>query len=159
MLLNFNYHGKFPCFLHALQCLQVYWKKTERAQYLKMSLDKPVSISTNLQTETDVLYQFLMKSLYKLSVDLISFHNFELLSIHIYLTKFITDRQRRSRKVMFPVMSVCSRGFPCSHYPWCIGPPGTDILWPSLETCSNVFTWRLIPHWLPPKHVLLARGQ
>ena len=94
--MNFNYDGKFPSLLHELQYLQVYRKKTEKAEYLQMSLDRLVCryISTNLQMETDVLQQFMMKSLNKLSVNLISFHDFELLSIHIYLTKFTTVRQQ-----------------------------------------------------------------
>ena len=87
-----------------------------------------------------------------------------------------TAHQRSFGKVMFSQVSLChsvNRGFPCDHYPWCIGPHCTwspcpvpqhgtslyrdptssrhgtslyrnpspsDILWPSLEICSNLFT-------------------
>ena len=64
-------------------------------------------------------------------------------------------------------VSLCvqrGREVPCDHYPRCIGPhhlgtpsltgphsymapafPASDIWWPRLETCSNLFTWGL-PH-------------
>ena len=67
---------------------------------------------------------------------------------------------------MFSLVSVCSQGgvSMCGHYPWCIAPhctyspqhqtirhgtpaapwshtPASDIQCPSLETCSNLFTW------------------
>ena len=73
-----------------------------------------------------------------------------------------TVRQRNCGKVIFSVMCLClfTRGFPCDHYPWCIGPhctgllqPGSwsprtsdmgpsasDIYWPLLQTCSNLIT-------------------
>ena len=83
---------------------------------------------------------------------------------------FVTTRQRSCGKVMFSIVSVrhCvhskGEGAPCDHYPWCIGPhcitpsahyltpprtwdltvflpsPTSDIWWPSLKTCSNLFT-------------------
>ena len=47
------------------------------------------------------------------------------------ITGPITALQRRCRIIMFSVMSVCQlfcpRGFPCDHYPWCIGPQHTGI--------------------------------
>ena len=41
-------------------------------------------------------------------------------------------------------------------------PHATDIWWPSLETCSNTFTWGLPTStdiWWSPKHIRLASGK
>ena len=45
--------------------------------------------------------------------------------------------------------SVCPWGvFPCDHYLWCLGlhciappPTATDMWQPTLDTCSDLFTW------------------
>ena len=103
----------------------------------------------------------------------------------------ITTRQRSWGKVMFSLMSVClyvNRGSPCHHYTWCIGThctdsplalapprhqtwglpyaspsyPGSDNWWPSLETCSNLFTWgppNSTDIWWLPKHICIASGR
>ena len=71
-----------------------------------------------------------------------------------------TGRQRSCLTVMFVCLSVClsfslwSRGWTSSHressspacspWTWCLtvqGPPASDLWWPRLEICSNVFTW------------------
>ena len=55
-----------------------------------------------------------------------------------------------------PSVILSTRGAPCDHHPWCIGtwglsphpdtrhgihtpPPATDIWWPLLETCPNLY--------------------
>ena len=88
---------------------------------------------------------------------------------------YFTARQRSCGKVMFSLVSVCLfqrwRVSPCDHCTWWIGslctvtpppipcynpprhetweslapPPAGDIWWPSLETCSNLFTWGPTP--------------
>ena len=96
---------------------------------------------------------------------------------------YFTARQRSCGKVMFSLVSVCLftrwRVSPCDHYPWFIGslctatpppipcynPPrhetwdslalltASDTWWPSLETCSNLFTWGPSP---PPPRILVT---
>ena len=82
-----------------------------------------------------------------------------------------TARQRSCGKVMFSVVCVCLstalEGVPCAHYlivqgaihpatppdmrPSCKGPlsPVSDIWWPSLGTCSSLFTPPPPPPLLP----------
>ena len=56
-----------------------------------------------------------------------------------------TIRQQEDH-IFSPVCLFTGRGGdPCDHYPWCIGPhhartPGSDIWWPKMETCSNLFS-------------------
>ena len=69
-------------------------------------------------------------------------------------------RPATKKKVMLLVVSVLrsvilsTRGGGSDHHSWCIGthhtdtpsvqvpvPPASDIWWPRLETCSNLFTW------------------
>ena len=101
------------------------------------------------------------------------------LCIKFSFSKFFLRPSRKLREgnVFSRVgLSVC-RGVPCDHYPWCIkphfiglpppdmdvtgqGPPGSDVWWPSLETCSNLFTSGPSTHvdiWRILKHILLAQ--
>ena len=58
-------------------------------------------------------------------------------------------------------VTLLGGGGECNHCPWCIGPycnplHSSDIWWPKLDTCSNLFTWG--HHCTGPQLVLTSGG-
>ena len=123
------------------------WQVVFKANYFQ------VSISCNAK------FGYIKYSIFRGGIWLINFIFKACYLFHLYRP----PTKMREGKIFIRFI-LFGEDVPCDHYPWCTGPHcrGTplgmghetlpypltsDIWWPSLETCSNVFTsGLLLPH-------------